>query len=526
VTLPEPLPTLQRALRRHPTLGTADPTATNPTETNPHTPATPWPTGGIGLVGDGATAAARAAIVAALASGGQFHYHQRAEVILDRPTFAALFGDHTPPDEWPRLTVESGPGHALTAALERILYRNRILNEYNLDDLDTLRVRQPSEEALPPILHLALSPAPHILGGAIGMSTVGANVELTSLYIGQWPGGVITVAADGTTDADDPALQRVAVLTLDDAIAALIVLREAHTGDAPESTSTSPPTPMATEAAILVDPIAEPLEAIEPSSTDDEDADGENDQDEVEIASAPGRAFLRTMGRPGIDSISRGLRAKAAELAVYLACHPNGALVRDIAEYLHPEAQLSVVDHQIHNNASNLRQMLAKVGGRLLRDDGRYRLDPATISVDIWILRANVKAAADADPDRRRQLLQEACDLCVGALAEGQRYEWVEPQVEAVRRWATKAHLMLAGDLMLLDEPQAAATVLAHGIELDRYNEELYRAAMRAQVVLHDPKAIRALMRALTKALSDIDVEPSEESYELVKQLLNEIAAR
>lgn len=85
---------------------------------------------------------------------------------------------------------------------------------------------------------------------------------------------------------------------------------------------------------------------------------------------------------------------------------------------------------------------------------------------------------------------------------------------------------MLAGDMMLNDEPQAAATILAHGIRLDRYNEELYRTAMRAHTVLHEPQAIKALMRALTKAMSDIDVEPAEETYELVKQLLSEIAAR
>jgi hypothetical protein len=145
------------------------------------------------------------------------------------------------------------------------------------------------------------------------------------------------------------------------------------------------------------------------------------------------------MGQPGIDTITRGLRAKAAELAVYLACHPDGAAVRDAAEYLLPDVTLHAADQQIHTNASNLRQTLAKVGGRLLKQDGRYRLDPSTVTVDVWQLRQTLRAVSTAEPTQRRQLLQDACELCVGPLAEGQAYEWVEPHAEAVRRWATKA---------------------------------------------------------------------------------------
>ena len=84
--------------------------------------------------------------------------------------------------------------------------------------------------------------------------------------------------------------------------------------------------------------------------------------------------------------------------------------------------------------------------------------------------------------------------------------------------WGTEAHLLLADDLIASD-PQAASDLLDKAIGLDRYNEELYRKAMHARHALRDVDGIRALLRALTNALADLDAEPPESTAELAAEL-------
>ena len=166
----------------------------------------------------------------------------------------------------------------------------------------------------------------------------------------------------------------------------------------------------------------------------------------------------------------RSLRGKALELAVYLACHPDGADTDTIADLLLPEARMRQAKQQVHTNASNLRHVLARSGGPhpgtayLLKrgTTARYRLDPATVNVDLWQLRDLLNRAQLASPPARTDLLRQACDLYTAPLADGCDYEWIEPHRERARRWAIDAHLQLADDLLTTD-PQAAADVLRQG---------------------------------------------------------------
>lgn len=89
---------------------------------------------------------------------------------------------------------------------------------------------------------------------------------------------------------------------------------------------------------------------------------------------------------------------------------------------------------------------------------------------------------------------------------------------EAVRRCGIEAHLLLADDLLDHD-PQAASDLLDKAIELDRYNEALYTKAMHARHALGDAGGIRTLLRALTKALADLDAEPQDDTITLATGL-------
>jgi DNA-binding SARP family transcriptional activator len=233
------------------------------------------------------------------------------------------------------------------------------------------------------------------------------------------------------------------------------------------------------------------------------------------------------LGKARIEDITadgRPLRAKALELAVFLAVHPDGASTREIGEYLEPDARISQADQRVHTNASNLRHVLGRAAdphtrnAYLIKTAGKYRLDPDTVDVDLWTLRDLLRAATIATGTRRRELLTAACDLYTAPLADGHDYEWLPPHREAVRRWATEAHLILADDLLTTD-PLTASDLLDKAITLDPYNEALYTKAMHARHAIGDADGIRTLLRALTKTLADLDAEPRDDTIALAEQL-------
>ncbi|MDG4824924.1 bacterial transcriptional activator domain-containing protein [Asanoa sp. WMMD1127] len=139
--------------------------------------------------------------------------------------------------------------------------------------------------------------------------------------------------------------------------------------------------------------------------------------------------------------------------------------------------------------------------------------------MDLWQLRDRLRNASTARAGNRRRLLQAACDLYTAPLAATADYDWIQPHREAVRRWGTEAHLQLA-ELLLPEDPSAASGLLDKAIALDRFNEALYRLAMRALHALGEAGSIGTLLNALSRTLAEIDAAPADETTSLANQLL------
>jgi hypothetical protein len=522
--LPAPVRQLERATRRNPDLPKPTDEVERATTVPPQ--ALP-PLGGVGLVGEGAAAAARAALVTALAAGGPHRPHDRAEIIIDAATLATLIGpDAVQLAEWPRLHIADDAEAALLRAEAEILRRGRILSYHTASTLAELREQVPDEEALPPVLLLCQASPAIRLEVTAG---IGAHLNITTLLMGEWSHGpTLHVTVDGHTRlvgeriGEHPLPDRMAVLEPDAAAQILLTLREAHTGLRPDRPQPNPRT--------VTTALADAGRADEPPAAETAANTAPADEDEAPARPVPAKVRLHVLGAPDIDDVTgpgRPLRGKARELAVFLACHPDGAATRDIGEHLSPDYTLDRADQQVHTNASNLRHVFGRAGGpredayvqRLAHESSsRYRLDPATVEVDLWQLRDLLRAATLASGERRRDLLAAACALYTGPLAEGYDYEWIGPYRETARRWGTEAHQLYAETLLDTD-PQAAADALDHAIRLDRHNEQLYMQAMHARHALRDSEGLRVIMRALTKALADIDAEPSEDTSALYQRL-------
>ncbi|MBB5871959.1 DNA-binding SARP family transcriptional activator [Allocatelliglobosispora scoriae] len=518
--LPEPVVTVRRAVARNPRLVRADIDDAETPALGPDL--TPLPSGGTGITGDGASAAARAALVTVLASGGPYRADARGEVVIDAATLATLLGsDVVTLGAWSRLHVVDSVDDALTMIESRLLHRSRILDEHALTDLDELRQRVPDEEALPPVMLITDTPPAGARMRAKVALALGGGLDVSALLLGEWAhGATVEVAPDGYTklvagQSTEPVPTRLPVLDPAAAIQILTTLREAQTGEQLAIVPSAVPVVVVPLHASRVTPAsAEPqLPAGVPA---------------VPVAAAgPVKAKLRVIGSPRIDGIvhdGRALRAKAKELAVFLAVHPDGVETRTIGDNIELDARISQAAQRVHTNASNLRHVLGRAAvletpnAYVVKSGGRYKLDPATVDVDVWTLRDLMRKATIASGPARRELLTAACDLYTAPLAEGADYEWLAPHRETVRRWGTEAHLLLA-DCLLDSHPQEASDLLDKAIGLDRYNEALYVKAMHARHSLGDADGIRTLLRALTKALADLDAEPQDDTRSLASKL-------
>nr|MDT0658800.1 LysM peptidoglycan-binding domain-containing protein [Micromonospora sp. DSM 115978] len=535
--LPPPVTELHRQVTRNPDL----PTPTDLAERAAAVPALPLlPPGGVGLVGDGAHAAARAALISSLASGGPREPDRRGEVVIDGTTLTTLIGAEAAAlGPWPRLHVADDIDHALSILDSRLLHRARVLDEHSLTDLDALRESAPDEEALPPVLLICETPPAGARMRARVSFGLGNGLDVSALLLGEWPhGSTINVTTDGHTSVvDGPPVEaigdRVAVLDTAEAVAILTTLREAHTGEPPNPVLRAPAAPRPPAPASDQAPM--PPATSDPTTNPATSADAAERSDHSLDAPPPAvggtarvKASLRVLGAPIVEDLvlpGRDLRGRAAELAVFLACHPDGADTETIAEHLVPDVRRRQAKQLVHTNASNLRHVLGRAGGPVTAGyvlkrgaSARYRLDPTTVRVDLWQLRDLLSRAQIASAPARAELLRDACDLYTAPLADGCDYEWVEPHREKARQWGTEAHLLLADDLIESD-PQAASELLDKAIDLDHYNEELYRKAMHARHAVGDADGIRVLLRALTKALADLDAEPAETTIELAAKL-------
>ncbi|MEU5726748.1 BTAD domain-containing putative transcriptional regulator [Micromonospora sp. NPDC047738] len=242
--------------------------------------------------------------------------------------------------------------------------------------------------------------------------------------------------------------------------------------------------------------------------------------------SQPDQIKVTVLGPPGIIDADpqRNLRAKSLELLVYLAVRDGSASVEAILDDLLPDAPASKAVHRLHTYVSDLRAVLrhnAGPGTYLTHPHHRYQLNPDRFNIDLWRMRAAIRAAdTTASPPERIQALRRAV-TAYRPLADGCEYEWLEPYRQAVRQEALDATTALIEELT--DQPAAQTAVLDTALQQHPYTETLYQAAMRAHARLGHLDTIRALRRALTRRLAEIDTEPADDTLTLADKLIADL---
>ncbi|GGL12849.1 BTAD domain-containing putative transcriptional regulator [Mangrovihabitans endophyticus] len=481
---------------------------------------------GMGLAGDGALDAARGLLVATLASGSPDDPDAQGRALLPAATLATLLGaSATGLGTLARLTVTTTDAEAITRLEEEIIRRSRLLAEAHAADVSALRDTDVHAEPLPQLLLIIAAPGPawtSRLSTAIGL---GRSVDIGAAVIGDWPAGtVVTVAADGTTD--HPDIPRLSVLDTPAATEILAVLREAHDDTPPAAPADHRGPAQPRPAAVHQPP---------PAAAPDQDPAASTATPHTAAAAGRLPVALQVLGTPAVlgpdGQPSPGIRSKALELLVYLAVNRDGADLSDIMEALYPDASLRRAGERLSTAVADLRKHIRHAAGTppagtprlepVPNTGSRYHLDPGLVHVDWWTLHDHYQAAAAAPDDQQRLAhLTTALNAATGGLADGHDYDWIDTDRETVRRHRITLHTHAAA-LLAATDPHRCWHLLEHACQIDPLADELARTTMRAAATLGDTDAIRHRLTTLRRALADHDLDMSEETEALARQLLH-----
>jgi len=345
------------------------------------------PPGGTGLVGPGAAAAARGLLTTLLLDP-----HHRAGVATTAETLVAL--QLRPHDLHPLARVRE------VAGVE--------------DLLRTL------PDAATPHMAIIVAPDDHTTKRRLRDALTAANAHL--ILIGEWPHGATWhIDQDGHVNDRNANEQpgRMCTLTPRAATDLLHLLNTASTPPPP-----TPPHP----------PLAGLTTIHPPPAT---------------FSTDPRALTLRTLGQlelqHGTVPVTIG-RTAAWQILVYLALHPEGATTYQLASTIWPAERPHTTVSRLYTTVSALRRQATQTGAPhpIERDGEHYRLT-RRLHVDLWPLQTAIgEATRAATRQDQVSVWSTVIRLYRGELAAGQRWPWLTPHREWLRRAIIDAYVGLA----------------------------------------------------------------------------------
>ncbi|MDT8916045.1 winged helix-turn-helix domain-containing protein [Amycolatopsis sp. PS_44_ISF1] len=500
---------------------------------------------GLGLVGPGGYAAARALLLTILTTvpdGGP-----APRVLVPAADLARLLGVPVPATALPDTVT-------VVADLDTAM-----------DNLDPQNPASP----LPAVLIAAPPLEPDQQARLQQLLDNGAQPDLTAVLLGQWRAGVTAyVTASGHISATSPGLGEplrgtraftlpetatrdlLAFLhTTQPAGGAHSKLDAARRADGTATAPTPEPAAQPPEAARShpenVGSGPEPLEITSGPPAPEPSSAGGHPRGEPHppppmpdtTPAVPAPLVLKVFGVPTLHwrpdparaeaeprDLSSELSSRPVELLLYLAVHPGGVSRDRIVDALWP-------DEPPRNPASVLRTVLSRirrtldtatrgtVGELVLAEHGQYQLDRTVVEVDYWGFADAVTARRGAStPERRADANEAVVAHYGGLLAEGVDSDWLVAAREATRRDALDAVAALAR-VRVGTDPDYTLDLLETARAFDPHNELLYRDIMRLQHTLGRHDAISRTLTLLRTRLTEIDATPTADTVDLAERL-------
>jgi len=471
-------------------------------------------TGGrLGLHGDGAEPAARAVVAAALATGAFEPAVNRPIVVTTEHLLSRLLPADTAmagldPEgtsfDGERLIICADTATATAHAEAEMIGRGRLLDDFDADSIIELNARTDHAETRPPYL-LLVEPSDHHAARLHAIAERGETLHMHVVVLGTLDGTpVMKVAADGTVIGGvHTNVQRLSTLAATDLASILAMLTDAA------------PRP---ETGIDIDDRPEP----QPPATPHEAAP-------VQHGNTTTVAQLRVLGPVTLTTdtgpVSTGMRSGSYTALALLAAHPTGRTLDQLADGLYPDIEPVTAVKRVRTDINTVRRVLRTATGRdeeffVVYDPatGRYRLDPDTVTVDLWRMLTAIDRANTADDDATAlAALYEASGLYGGDFAEGHDHAWVTDHATTYRHHILAVNARIA-EILEADHPDQAVAVLERALHLDPINEELYQRVMRIHGRAGRPDIVRRLLRRLEDRLAELDAEPSQATRKVAER--------
>jgi DNA-binding SARP family transcriptional activator len=482
--------------------------------------ADPAALGGLGLTGPGAPDAARAILAGVLTRPPRVRGGQPARIIIPASDVARLL---------------PGPaGQRAHPAIDGVLVPSALdaaLDEAEAMIVGRARTADGDGGPQPVTVVMAAAPGPAAAQRLAGIAEAGRDLGVAVIVLAYWPHGTTChITARGLISGVTPrhadlAGTEVYHLAAADLAAIITQLDQARGGLAapgpPEPGRPHPPAATAGPGPGQVRASGDPAQLPPPGAG--QGAGSGPAATPVRI-SVLGPLQITAGGR----QIGTGLR-KARELLAFLAVHgADGATGEAISEALWPGTPPGHGTRQRNIALRKARDLLRGATGLtapmwITLTAGRYHLDPALVSADLWQFQAALDAARTADDNQARlAALRQAVACYRGPLADGAGYDWAEPYAETARRRALDAWARIAQILQPADPDQALAALeaaLAH----DPYNEYTYHQIMRLQAAAGRPDAVRRTLTLLQARLADLDLQPDAGTRQLAAALLRTV---
>ncbi|SEP53804.1 LysM peptidoglycan-binding domain-containing protein [Amycolatopsis saalfeldensis] len=510
-------------------------------------------TQGLGLVGPGAHAAARALIVTVLAHATDDGLH--TVIVIPAADARTLFG-HDLKDRAPqRLCIVEDLPAALDVLDTELLARTH--------EADVAWHDPPARAPLPrngTVLVIA-APTPDTVRRADTILENGAHHGLAGMFLGPWqPGGTAHIRDDGTVETTSPTLKdnlsgaRLFTLPGTDARDLLALLHAAEPGDddptrspagTTDDSATSQPSRAGNPATSTERGISEYefIPAVPDNETAAPTVSAVLDTPALRPAattttaghpptrtSPATRLHLQVLGRLHLTRANADPRdlidafaPRQREILVYLALHRTGCRRETLTAALWPDAPGERPYNSFHATLSQLRRALRRTTGDdaldlIVLHDGRYGLDPTTVTIDLWQLQDALATSRGGPPADAIAALNRVTELYCADLAEGIAADWIDGPREALRRDVLDTLSTLVRRVRH-DDPGHALALLEHARWLDPYNEAIYRDLMRTQARLGRHDSIPRTLHLLTTALAELDQRPTRGTHELADAL-------
>jgi len=419
-----------------------------------------------------------------------------------------------------------------------VLTRTRQFGDVGAADLTGYRRRAP-EDPMPLLV---------LVTGALSRSTratldavlaAGQPLGLAALLLDDRPdeaaglhisaGGIVTDAAPAALHESLHGAQAFG-LSWHEAAAALSVIAEGQVDPAPDPADQHTAATTAPKDTTASNPAPAPLALAAPAAPP---------------AAAP--IGVQLLGPYRISAwgqeITTGLRATAKELLAYYLLHPAGATAEAAIDALWPHVSAERGRQRFWTALGNLRSRLREAagdtgdtgdmgdrgdmrgtgdtGGDIITKVGeRYQVQDDVLSADLWAFQAALgDAHRGAGGPSEAGALQRAVELYGGDFADGASWLWAESTRGQLHRSVLDAMVRLAEIHTRAGEHPAAVGWLQRAVELDPYAEEIYRRLITAHVAGGAAEAARATYGQLVGRLADVDLEPDDETVELINRV-------